>query len=213
MEIVLQNKKAVIFDMDGVIVDSESLWKRAEHEIFTSLGVCVTEEGALQTRAMTTREVALYWYKQFPWEGVSPEQAELLVVNKVIGLIRQEECGIAGIKEFIERLKAKGFKIGLSTNSPQQIIPVVLDKLGIGHLFDAVLSAEAVQQGKPHPAVYIATAEKLNVATSECVAVEDSGSGMMAAMRAGMAVVAFANGKPGLQFEHADYVLPFFYTT
>lgn len=125
-------------------------------------------------------------------------------------LIRQEECGIAGIKDFIERLKAKGFKIGLSTNSPQQIIPVVFEKLDISHLFDAVLSADAVKQGKPHPAVYIATAEKLNVEPFECVAIEDSSSGMMAALRAGMAVVAFANGKPGLQFEHADYVLPTF---
>lgn len=196
--------------MDGVIVDSEPLWKRAEHEIFTSLGVCVTEEGALQTQSMTTRDVALYWHKQFPWEGVPPEQAELLVIHKVIELIRQEECGIAGIKYFIERLKAKGYKIGLSTNSPQQIIPVVLEKLDISHLFDAVLSADAVKQGKPHPAVYIATAEKLNVEPSECVAIEDSSSGMMAALRAGMAVVAFANGKPGLQLEHADYVLPTF---
>lgn len=108
MDSVLYQKKAVIFDMDGVIVDSEPLWKRAEHEIFTSLGVCVTEEGALQTQSMTTRDVALYWHKQFTWEGAPPEQAELLVINKVIELISQEECGIAGIKDFIERLKANG---------------------------------------------------------------------------------------------------------
>lgn len=185
--------KAIIFDMDGVIIDSERFWQQAEQEVFSSLGVLVTEEFSAETRSMTTEEVARFWYEKYPWQSEQLQQVEHRVVSRVIELIEKEDCAIKGIKTFIERHRKKGFKIGLATNSPQRIIPVVLNKLGITHLFDAVSSAEFEEKGKPHPAVYITTAQKLNVAPAHCFAIEDSHTGMLAATNAGMTVLAFVN--------------------
>lgn len=185
---------AIIFDMDGVIIDSERFWQQAEQEVFSSLGVTITEEFSAQTKTMTTEEVARFWYEKYPWQSGELQQVEQMVVTRVIELIEQEDCAIEGVKVFIERHREKGFKIGLATNSPQRIIPVVLNKLDIAHLFDAVSSAEFEEKGKPDPAVYTTTAEKLSVMPAHCFAIEDSHTGMLAAKNAGMTVLAFTNG-------------------
>jgi len=202
--------KAVIFDMDGVLIDSESLWKQAEFEVFSSLGVTITEEYSRQTKTMTTIEVAKFWYDKSPWENISLEAAEQMVVRRVIELIQTHSCQIAGIKPFIEKLKACNYKIGLATNSPLQIIPVVLNKLNVFHLFDAISSAELEIKGKPDPAIYLSTAEKLEVTPDACIVIEDSYSGMLAAKNAGMVVVAFTNGNYDIDFDIADYKITSF---
>ena len=202
--------KAVIFDMDGVIVDSENLWKQAEHEIFTSLGVRITEEHSEITKSMTTSEVTKFWYNKNPWSGIDLSTVEQSVVSRVIDLIETTECQINGAKSFIEKLKTEKYKIGLATNSPSRIIPVVLRKLDIVHLFDTISSAEFEDKGKPDPAIYYRTAEKLNTNPEECIVIEDSYSGMLAAKNAGMIVVAFTNGSQEIDFEIADYKIDSF---
>lgn len=197
--------KAVIFDMDGVIVDSEGLWKQAEYEIFSSLGVIINEGYSEITKSMTTGEVTRFWFSKFPWESQSLEVVEQKVISRVKELIGTKECRVKGVREFIERLKAVNYKIGLATNSPFQIIATVLKKIDASHLFDTVSSAEHEHNGKPDPAVYLTTAAKLNVATSNCLAIEDSYAGMMAAKKAGMTVVAFTNNNPKLISEIASY--------
>lgn len=201
----MTDNKAVIFDMDGVLVDSEELWKQAENEIFSSLGVAVTDEYSEITKSMTTFAVTKFWFDIFPWKGQSLDVVEQMVVSRVIELIDTKECRINGVKEFIERLKARNYKIGLATNSPNRIIPTVLKKLDAFHLFDTVSSADFEHNGKPAPAIYLSTASKLNVAPRNCIAIEDSYSGMLAAKNAGMIVVAFTNDNPILDFEIADY--------
>lgn len=198
-------QKAVIFDMDGVIIDSEILWKKAEKEVFTSLGVEVTDEHSELTKSMTTFEVTKFWFDRFPWQDKSLDFVENAVISRVIELIETEDCKIGGIKEFIESLKARNYKIGLATNSPHKIILTVLQKLEMGHLFDTVSSAEFEESGKPNPAIYLTTAAKLNIAAINCVAIEDSYSGMLAAKKAGMIVIAFTNGNKDLDFDIADY--------
>ncbi len=193
--------KAVIFDMDGVIIDSEGLWKQAEHEIFTSLGVTVTDEYSKITQSMTTTEVTKFWFDKFPWKEKELEVVEQMVVSRVIELIATNDCVINGVIEFIEKLKLRNYKIGLATNSPSRIISPVLKKLNALHLFDTVTSAEFEQYGKPDPEVYITTAAKLNVATTSCIAIEDSFSGMLAAKKAGMTVIAFTNDNANIDFE------------
>lgn len=116
----MKNNKAFIFDMDGVLVDSEGYWKQAEFEVFTSLGVKVTEDQAKLTKSMTTFEVTQFWYEKFPWDNVDLEVVEQLVVSRVIALIETEDCMIKGVKTFIEKLKVKEYKIGLATNSPKE---------------------------------------------------------------------------------------------
>ena len=201
----LLGKEAVIFDMDGVIIDTEKIWKQAEREVFSALGVEVTLENSKVTESMTTSEVAHYWFEKFPWKGKSLKEAEQLVISRVSELIEFEECLIPGVKDFLEDLRSQNFKIGLATNSPLIIIPTVLGRLQITHLFDTISSAEMEEKGKPHPAVYLTTAKKLNVAPEKCLVIEDSYSGMLAAKHAGMEVAAFTNGDKELAFEIADY--------
>jgi len=200
-------QKAVIFDMDGVLVDSEKLWKQAEKEVFSSLGVNVTDEDSEVTKSMTTTEVSEFWFNKFPWQSKSLETVEQMVVLRVMELITTEDCKINGVKEFIEKLKNNNYKIGLATNSPYKIIPTVLEKLEVIGLFDVISSAEFEENGKPDPAIYISTAAKLNVATKNCLVIEDSHSGMLAAKKAGMKVIAFTNGNPEANFDIADFTI------
>lgn len=202
--------KAVIFDMDGVIIDSEQYWKQAEHEVFTSLGVNVIDEDAEMTKSMTTAEVTHFWYSKFPWKDLKLSDVEQRVVSRVMELIESENCEINGVKSFIERLKASEYKIGLATNSPDRIIPVVLGKLDMVHLFDTILSAEFEEKGKPDPAIYYRAADRLGIPPEECIVIEDSYSGMLAAKNAGMTVIAFTNGKKEANGELADYILESF---
>lgn len=198
------HQKAIIFDMDGVIIDSEKLWKQAEKEVFSSLGVNVSDADSEITKSMTTSEVTQFWFNKFPWKNKKMEDVEQRVISRVIELIHSEDCKINGVKEFIKKLKEKNFKIGLATNSPYEIIPTVLQKLDVLELFDTISSAEHEINGKPHPAIYLKTAAKLNIAAENCIAIEDSYSGMLAAKNAGMKVIAFTNGNIEINFDIAD---------
>lgn len=199
--------KAVIFDMDGVLIDSEKFWKQAESEVFGSLGVNISDEFTELTRSMTTREVTQFWYERFPWSDLTHQSVEEQVIQRVIELIKTENCEIKGIKTFITSLKKSGHKIGLATNSPAIIIPVVLNKLEIGQYFDAVTSADEVPRGKPHPEIYLLSAEKLQINPSECFVIEDSYSGIIAAKSASMKVAGFTNNKRNNLQQSTEYVI------
>lgn len=186
-------KNAVIFDMDGVIIDSEPLWKKAEKEVFSSVGVDVREELTTITASMTTGQVTEYWYKHMSWEGKTMKEVENEVIDLVGKLITSEGQAIEGITELLGFFSKRGFRIGLATNSPSRLIPVVLDKVGIRKYFDAVSSAEFEKEGKPDPAVYLSTSEKLNVLPGKCLVFEDSVSGVRAAKQANMKVVAICS--------------------
>ena len=205
MELILKDKKAVIFDMDGVLVESECLWKQAEFEVFSSLGVSVTEEESLLTRSMTTKEVTRFWFEWFPWKGKTLPEAEEMVIHRVMELIQSEDCVTQGIKTFIKQLKAQHYKIGLATNAPQKIIPTVLERTKTSDFFDIVSSADFEVKGKPHPAIYLKTAEKLKVRPEECAVIEDSEIGMKAAKNAGMTVIAYTQGNKNVSLQWADY--------
>ncbi len=206
----MADKKAIIFDMDGVIIDSEKYWKQAEYEVFTSLGVKVTDEYSEMTKSMTTSEVTKFWYDKYPWRNRNLNVVAQMVISRVIEFIETESCQIAGVKPFIEKLKTKEYKIGLATNSPSIIIPVVLRKLDILHLFDSVLSAESEKKGKPDPAIYNKAAKELGAKPKDCIVIEDSHAGMLAAKSAGMTVVAFTNGNKEVDFEIADFKIDSF---
>lgn len=204
--------KAVIFDMDGVLVDSEGFWTKAEFDVFSSYGVQVTEEWAAKTRYMTTREVTAFWYEKFPWKNLDVPSVEHQVVTKVIELIQSEDCTMSGIQEFIKDLKDKKYKIGLATNAPLRVADAVLEKLRVRDLFDTVHSSELEIHGKPHPAVYLTSAKQLGVLPEHCIAIEDSHSGLRAAKGAGMKTIAFTNNDETMDFELADFKITNFRT-
>jgi len=198
--------EAVIFDMDGVIIDSEPFWKKAEKEVFSSVGVKVSDELSKITESMTTSEVTRFWYEKQPWEKKTLEEVENEVVDYVEFLIDQEGVAIDGIQDFLGKLKKRGHKIGLATNSPYRLIPAVLKKLGVTGYFDALSSAEHELQGKPDSAIYLTVARKLNIKPESCIVFEDSGSGMIAAKGAGMKTIAVVAGHTAAntKYEIAD---------
>lgn len=181
--------QAVIFDMDGTLIDSEPLWKEAEEEIFSSLGVKVCEKLSAKTASMTTREVTEFWFSHFPWVGKSLEQVENEVIDRVATLITEKGESLDGVKEILDFFHQKSLRIGLATNAPARLIPVVLNKLGISQYFHCTCSSEYEIQGKPHPAVYLTTAKKLKVNPSQCIAFEDSLSGIISARQANLKTV------------------------
>lgn len=182
--------EAVIFDMDGILIDSEPMWKEAEKHVFSSVGVDVKEELSIHTASMTTREVTQFWHGHYPWTGKNLEQVETEVVDYVATLIAEKGMQMEGVKEILDFFQNKKLKIGLSTNSPARLIAIVLNKLNIADYFNAISSSEHEEKGKPHPAVYLSTARKLKVDPSRCIAFEDSLSGILAAKKANIKVVA-----------------------
>jgi sugar-phosphatase len=197
--------KAVIFDMDGVLIDSEKFWTQAELDVFSSYGVKVTDDLAAQTKYMTTQEVTEFWYERFPWENFDSSDLENKVVTRVIEMIQDQDCTMSGVQGFITNLKNKEYKIGLATNAPLRVAHVVLEKLQVRDLFDTVHSSESETQGKPHPAVYLSSAKNLGVSPEHCIAIEDSPSGLKAAKEAGMQTVIFTNDDESIDSDLADF--------
>lgn len=198
--------QAVIFDMDGTLIDSEPMWKKAEKQVFSSVGIEVTDELSSKTASMTTREVTEFWYSISPWLGKNLEQVESEVVDCVAQLISVEGAPMEGVKGVLEFFHNKNFKIGLSTNAPSRLIPVVLDKLNIAHYFHATSSSEHEINGKPDPAVYLSTAKKLRIEPSKCIAFEDSITGVISASKANMKTVVVP---PALEFMDEKYEISY----
>ncbi len=194
--------EAVIFDMDGVLIDSESFWKTAEKEVFGSVGIEVTEYHSSLTSSMTTKEVTEYWFSFKPWKNVSLEDIEQKVISRVGELIDLYGQIMPGVEKTLAYFKSSGHKIGLATNSPDILISRILKKLNIECYFDATLSAEFVDKGKPSPDIYLKIAHILSVNPSKCVVFEDSKSGLIAAQAAGMSVVVIPEKS---QYHHIEF--------
>ena len=184
--------RAAIFDMDGLLVDSEPGWKQAEREVFGSVGVEITDDMASATAPLTTREVTEYWYRFRPWSGRSLEDVEASVVARVGELIREHPRALPGVRDALEVCADLGWRVALASNSPKTLCRLVLAELGIDGFFHAVVSADDVERGKPDPAIYRHAARLLGFAPRECLVFEDSPGGVRAACAAGMSVIAIA---------------------
>ncbi|WP_121965420.1 hexitol phosphatase HxpB [Myroides sp. N17-2] len=207
----MENKKitTVLFDMDGVLIDSEGFWQQAEEEVFTSVGAIWDEEIALQTQGKTTRAVTEIWYEMFPWEGKTIEEVEQAVIDRVKELIRAEGQIKEGVLQTLTFLKERGIKIGLATNSPEVLINTALERLGIRDFFQTIVSVEHVEHGKPAPDVYLRAASNLGSLPSECIVIEDSFTGATAGKNANMIVIAIPDKEQYNQerFDIADFKL------
>lgn len=182
---------AVIFDMDGLLIDSEPLWRRAEIEIFASLGVHLTEADCTRTTGLRIDAVVAFWLRERPWAApVPPEEVAARIVSRVIALVQAEGVLMPGAVEALERFAVRGLPLGLASSSPRRLIDAVLACFGLGRYFLAVHSAEGEARGKPDPAVYLHTAERLGLDPRRCMAIEDSIPGVLAAVAAGMGCIA-----------------------
>lgn len=181
--------KTVIFDMDGLLIDSEPLWGVALREVFATVGVQLSRELSAQTTGLRTVEVVSYWHDQFKWNGKSTEQVTNEIVDTVTEKILANGKAMDGLHYILDYFRKKDFSIGLASSSPMRLIESVLEHLDIKPYFHAVYSAEFELYGKPHPAVYLACAQELNSSPLQCLAFEDSVTGMIAAKAARMKTV------------------------
>jgi mannitol-1-/sugar-/sorbitol-6-/2-deoxyglucose-6-phosphatase len=201
--------KAVIFDMDGLLIDSEPLWQEAEILIFKQVSIALTPELCLQTKGLRIDEVVNYWYQRYPWTNLSLLEVENLIVAKVIELIHLKSEPLPGVKETIAFVQQKQVKIALASSSATIIIQAALQTLNLTDTFTQIYSAESELLGKPHPGVYLTTASKLNVFPQECLALEDSLNGVLAAKAAQMKCIAVPDPSEyhNPQFAIADVTL------
>ncbi|MCE3226471.1 MAG: haloacid dehalogenase superfamily protein subfamily variant 3 with third motif having or [Bacteroidetes bacterium] len=182
--------RALIFDMDGVLIDSEPLWRKAMIIGFTNAGMPFTDEDCRKTTGMRFREVVEIWLKHFNVNTTTPAKLEDEVLDILIHLIETEGKAIPGALEVFEYAKRSGLKVGLATSSSHRLMNAVLKKLGIENGFDVAVSAEFMDYGKPHPEVFLVCASKLGVDPKECLVIEDSLNGIIAAKAAQMKVFA-----------------------
>lgn len=186
---------AVIFDMDGLLIDSEPLWEKAEIEVFNKVGVPLTADMTSQTVGLRIDEVVRHWHNLYPWEGPTLKEVETNIVNKLISLVKLYGEPKSGAIKVIEFFKSKRIPMAIATSSNTQIIDAVLEKLKLVGIFDVICSAEDELYGKPHPGVYLTTAKKLGIDPEYCLTFEDSPNGVLSAKAAQMKCIAVPDEK------------------
>jgi HAD superfamily hydrolase (TIGR01509 family) len=182
--------KAVIFDLDGLLIDSEPLWHEAELKTFVPLGVPLTPAMILQTTGLRSDEVVHYWYTRYPWTSPTPEDVDKLLLDEVIELIQARAKPLPGVQEVVAFFAERDIPMAIASSSPTRIIEAAVVKLPLGDNIKLFYSAESEPYGKPHPGVYLTTATQLGVHPTDCLAFEDSVNGVIAAKAAKMKCVA-----------------------
>lgn len=201
--------KAVIFDMDGVLVDSEPYWQQAEVKIFDEVGVHLTPDDTETTTGLRIDDVVAYWYERHPWPDRPRKDVQDAIIDEVVRLVRTEGEAMPGVRESVDACISNGLALGLATSSPFPLIDAVLETICAERSFDVVCSAVNEEFGKPHPAVYLTAARRLQFTPGECLVVEDSIFGVEAGKAAGMTVIAVPapHQFDDSAFEAADYKL------
>jgi len=200
---------AAVFDLDGLLIDSEPFWRRAEIEVFATVGLHLTETDVRQTMGLRIDDAVLHWWVRHPWTGMTPVEVERAVTARVAELIEAEGEPMPGAREAIALFRARSIPMAVCSGSYAVVIEAALDRLGITDAMSAWHSAEWEPLGKPHPGAYLSTAAKLGVDPTACLAFEDSFNGAISAKAARMRVVCVpepaAQGSPRWGF--CDLVL------
>ncbi len=182
--------QAAVFDMDGLLVDSEPFWQQAQVETFQNLGVQIKQEDTLETTGLRVDKVVELWFSRQPWQGPSCEEVTAALVTRVEELVAEHKPMMPGVLETLAHCQALNLKLAVASSSPMRLITTTLKALSLEDTFEVVVSAEHLRFGKPHPEVYINAADALGVAPEYCVAFEDSLNGVLAAKAARMKGIA-----------------------
>lgn len=202
--------QAVFFDMDGLLVDSEPIWQEVAIEVFQTVDVPLTVEICQEATGLGTTEFVKYMYHRFPWKNKSHEQ----IGNEILALahdrIGQGAKEMPGASETVQFFHEQGIPLAVASASPLEIIETVLTRLNLRPYFKLWHSALLEARNKPFPDVYLGAARQLGATPSRCLAFEDSGNGLRAAVAAGMLTVAVPASYEYLdpKFDHASIKIP-----
>jgi HAD superfamily hydrolase (TIGR01509 family) len=183
--------EAVVFDLDGVLVDSEQAWDAARRDVVARHGGTWKDSATRDMLGMSSPEWSRYVVDELGAQ-LTPEQVNAAVVDAMLVRYREALPLLPGAGEAVRRL-ADDFALGLASSSNREVIDLVLGEMGVREEFMAVVSSEEVARGKPAPDVYREAARRMSIAPSRCTAIEDSENGMRSAHAAGMRVVAIPN--------------------
>src|ERR1700722_5692689 len=164
---------ASIFDMDGLLIDSEILWHEAEIDILGDLGVPLSRDGCRSTKGVFVDEVTEYWFAQYPWDGPVPAAVAVSIVDRVIALLVSKGELKPGAEHAIGLCAERGLPLAVASSSQYRLIDLALDHFGLRRHFAVIQSAEDEAWGKPHPAVFLTAAAKLDVPPRRCLVWED----------------------------------------
>jgi HAD superfamily hydrolase (TIGR01509 family) len=202
--------KAIIFDMDGLLIDSEPYWKQAEKMVFGGFGLQLTDTMLQQVMGFRLNEVVKHWYDFQPWPNPDLVQTELDVLTTVKQLIMDNAEAMPGVYWLLETLAQKNIKLAIASSSSMSLIRAVVQKLAIENYFEVLWSAEYEPFGKPHPGIFLSTAHKLGVPPTDCWVIEDSINGVIAAKAARMKCLAVPDSSQlnDPRFIIADNMIP-----
>ncbi|MBB6451120.1 HAD superfamily hydrolase (TIGR01509 family) [Geomicrobium halophilum] len=200
--------KVFIFDMDGVIIDSEPIHQKIEQETAAQLGVQLEPERLESYTGMRPKDM---------WASIINEEKLKVELESVLPEVEQrkvEAIGgsdlvpIPGVVPLLRELKRNQYLIAVASSSAYPLIDAVLRKFSIHHYFDCIVSGDDIESGKPAPDIYLEAAEQLNVHPSQCTALEDSTNGVSSANTAGMTTIGYKSPEAGEQdVSHADHVV------
>lgn len=175
-----------IFDMDGLLIDSEPLWYEAALESMARFGIHINQEEYNQSMGLRTKEFLQHWYTVFGIDQQFIPESEIDIIERVIEKIKNRGTAMGGVSHVLDMIKKSGLKVGLASSSPMAIIETVLEKINLKNAFTITTSAEHLPFGKPHPQVFLNCAAELKSLPIECLCLEDSFNGLIAAKAARM---------------------------
>ena len=183
--------EAVVFDLDGILIDSEHVWDEVRRQLAEERGGRWNENASRDMMGMSSLEWSRYMHDVV---GLTeePEEISAEVVHRLEDRYRRELPLIAGAEQAVERIASR-WPLALASSSNRELIDLVLESSGLGRYFQASVSSEEVARGKPSPDVFLEAARRLGTEPTRCAAVEDSENGILAAKAAGMRTIAIPN--------------------
>ena len=179
----------VIFDMDGLLLDTEPLWGVSMLRVAEKHGIPITAERFKETTGLRIYEVTDHWAIHYPWEGNTPKQIADEILDDIIASSKKAATVLKGVEKSLQLLRANNYKIGLASSSPKHMIDELVNHFDLTKYFDVITSADVVEMGKPHPGVFLHCAAELGSKIVDCLVLEDSVNGMIAGKAARMKVV------------------------
>lgn len=211
---MLKNIKAVIFDLDGSLVDSMWMWKQIDIEFFDKYGLQIPETLQKDIEGMSFSEVAHYFKTSFDFP-MSEEEMKNEWNQMAWDKYTNEVSLKKGAEEFLKYCDTNNISLGIATSNSKELVTAVTKSLGIEKYFSCIMTACEVNKGKPAPDIYLAVADKLHVTPNECLVFEDIVPGIMAGKNAGMKVCAVEDDYSVYQkqekLQTADYYINDYY--